>query len=57
MLTCLLPVESRWLNPMETHWIRAKREIAEPDGEFSAPALIHRLCAYFQVELNAATLR
>lgn len=57
LLTCLLPVKSPWLNPMEAHWVHAKRKIAEPDGELAVHELKRRLCAHFQVDLNAATLQ
>jgi transposase len=57
LLTCLLPVKSPWLNPMEAHWLHAKRAIAEPDGELSVAELKKRLCAHFQVELETATLQ
>jgi hypothetical protein len=57
ILTCLLPVKSPWLNPMEAHWIHAKRKIAEPDGELTLPEIKRRLCAHFHVQLDAATLQ
>ena len=57
LLTCLLPVKSPWLNPMEAHWVHAKRKIAEPDGQLSVVELKHRLCAHFRVDLDAATLQ
>lgn len=57
LLTCLLPVKSPWLNPMEAHWVHAKRRIAEPDGEIGVNELKHRLCAHFQVELDDAALQ
>lgn len=57
LLTCLLPVKSPWLNPMEAHWIHAQRKIAEPNGELSVAELKRRLCAHFQVKLDAATLQ
>lgn len=57
ILTCLLPVKSPWLNPMEAHWVHAKRNIAEPDGEINVNELKRRLCTYFRVELNGATLQ
>jgi hypothetical protein len=50
-------VKSPWLNPMEAHWIHAKRNIAEPDDELSVTELKRRLCSHFQVELDAATLQ
>lgn len=57
LLTYLLPVKSPWLNPMETDWLHVNRKIAEPDGELSVAELKRRLCAHFQVELDAATLQ
>jgi hypothetical protein len=57
LLTCLLPVKSPWLNPMEPHWVHAKRKIVEPDGELTVTELKRRLCTHFQVELSAATLQ
>jgi hypothetical protein len=57
LLTCLLPVKSPWLNPMEAHWIHAKRKTAEPDGELSVTELKRRLCTYFQVDPATATLK
>lgn len=57
LLTCLLPVKSPWLNPMEAHWVHAKRKIAEPDGEITVNELKRRLCTHFQVELSGAALQ
>lgn len=57
LLTCLLPAKSPWLNPMEAHWLHAKRKIAQPDGELSVTELKRRLCACFQVDLTTATLQ
>jgi transposase len=57
LLTCLLPVKSPWLNPMEAHWLHAKRKIVVPDGEFTVTALKRRLSAHFQLELAATTLK
>ena len=57
LLTCLLPVKSPWLNPMEAHWLHAKRKIVVPDGEFTVTALKRRLSAHFQLQLAATTLK
>lgn len=57
LLTCLLPIQSPWLNPMEAHWVHAKRKVAEPDGELTAVELKRRLCAHFDVDLCSATLK
>ena len=50
LLTCLLPVKSPWLNPMEAHWLHAKRQVVELDGDLGVNELKRRLCAYFQVD-------
>jgi hypothetical protein len=57
LLTCLLPVKSPWLNPMEPHWVHAKRKTVEPAGELTVAELKRRLCAHFQVDINATTLK
>ena len=57
LLTCLLPVKSPLLNPVEAHWVHAKRKIAEPDGEITVNELKRRLCVHFQVELGGAALQ
>ena len=50
LLTCLLPLQSPWLNPIEPRWVHAKRAVCEPDGDLSAPELIGRLAAHFGTE-------
>ena len=50
LLTWLLPIQSPWLNPIEPHWVHAKRAVCEPDGELPAPELKHRLSAHFGTE-------
>ncbi len=50
LLTHLLPVKSPWLNPIEPHWIHAKRATCQPDGELSACELRQRLCEYFETD-------
>jgi transposase len=57
LLTCLLPTQSPWLNPMEAHWVHAKRKVAQPDGALTAVELKRRLCAHFDVDLSSATLK
>lgn len=47
IVVCLLPVKSPWLNPIEPHWIHAKRRVVEPDGTLSAYELAERVCATF----------
>jgi len=55
LLTFLLPKKSPWLNPIEPHWIHAKRQVCEPDGDLSPGELKRRLCGYFQTEPLSAT--
>jgi hypothetical protein len=57
LLTCLLPVKSPWLNPMEAHWVHAKRAVVEPDGELSVAELKRRLGAHFEVALETSILQ
>jgi hypothetical protein len=47
LLTCLLPVKSPWLNPIEPRWVHAKRTVCEPDGPLSAVELTRRICVHF----------
>lgn len=45
--TFRLPSRSPWLNPIEPHWLRAKRAVCEPDGHLSAHTLRCRIHNYF----------
>lgn len=56
LLTCLLPIKSPWLNPMEPHWLHAKRKVAEFDCDLSVKVLKERLCADFYVDPATANL-
>jgi len=56
LLVFLLPKKSPWLNPIEAHWVHAKRQVCEPDGELTACALQHRLCTHFQTTPLVPTL-
>lgn len=47
ILSCLLPVKSPWLNPIEPHWIHGKRAIVEPDRKLTAQEVEERVCHYF----------
>ncbi len=47
IISCLLPIKSPWLNPIEPHWMHAKRNVAEPDRLLSCEELSDRVCAYF----------
>lgn len=47
ILSCLLPVKSPWLNPIEPHWVHAKRAIVEPEGKLTAQETRERVCHYF----------
>jgi len=50
LLTLLLPRKSPWLNPIEPHWLHAKRATWEPDRVLSFSELKGRLCTYFGVQ-------
>lgn len=47
IISCLLPTKSPWLNPIEPHWMHAKRNVAEPTRLLSPSELSERVCAYF----------
>lgn len=47
IVACLLPIKSPWLNPIEPHWVHAKRRVVEPDATLSAFELAERVCATF----------
>jgi len=48
ILACYLPSKSPWLNPIEPHWVHAKRHIVEPERTLSAEELRQRVCAHFR---------
>ena len=47
ILSCLPPVRSPWLSPIEPHWVHGKRAIVEPDRKLSALEVEERVCDYF----------
>ena len=57
LLTCLLPIQSPWLNPMEPFWIHAKRKVVEPKGEVSPAELRRRVTALIDVDLTSIHLQ
>jgi transposase len=48
LLNCNLPIKSPWLNPIEPHWIHAKRKVSEADRLLSARELRDRICDHFR---------
>jgi transposase len=44
ILSCLLPIKSPWLNPIEPRWVHAKRNVVEADRLLAAGELAQRLC-------------
>jgi transposase len=50
LLTFWLPKQSPGLNPIEPHWIPAKRKTCEPEGDVSVRELKRRLSAHFDTE-------
>lgn len=47
IISCLLPKQSPWLNPIEPKWMHGKRRVAEADGPLSAHELAERVCSAF----------
>lgn len=47
VVSCLLPVRSPWLNPIEPMWVHGKRKVVEPDGLLGAYELADRACEVF----------
>jgi transposase len=50
IVSCLLPVKSPWLNPIEPMWVHGKRKVIKPDGSLSAHELADRVCGVFGCE-------
>ncbi len=48
IISCLLPKQSPWLNPIEPKWVHGKRRVAEADGSLGAHELAERVCAAFE---------
>jgi transposase len=47
IISCLLPKQSPWLNPIEPKWVHGKRKVVESDGVLGAYELAERVCAAF----------
>ena len=47
IISCLLPIKSPWLNPIEPKWVHGKRRVVEAGGLLSAWKLADRACAAF----------
>lgn len=47
IVSCLLPVKSPWLNPIEAHWVHGKRRVVEPARLLTADELVERVCAAY----------
>lgn len=47
ILSCLLPVKSPWLNPIEPCWMHGKRAIVEPERKLTAQETKERVYDYF----------
>jgi transposase len=47
IISCLLPKQSPWLNPIEPKWMHGKRRVFRADGLLSAHELAERVCAAF----------
>ena len=47
IVSCLLPSQSPWLNPIEPTWVHGKRAVSEPERMLSAGELEARAGAYY----------
>jgi transposase len=47
IISCLLPKQSPWLNPIEPKWVHGKRRVVEADGLLTARELAERICSAF----------
>jgi len=47
IIKCALPNKSPWLNPIEPHWIHAKRQVVEKDKLLTCEELMDRVNDYF----------
>jgi transposase len=47
IVSCFLPIQSPWLNPIEPKWAHGKRRVAEPARLLPAAELVERVCAAF----------
>jgi transposase len=50
IVTCRLPVQSPWLNPLEAKWVHGKRAVSEAECLLSAEELESRVYAYYGCE-------
>lgn len=57
LLTCLLPIQSPWLNPMEPFWIHAKRKAVEPNGDLTISELKRRVNTLIDVDLASIKIQ
>jgi transposase len=48
IVSCLLPVKSPWLNPIEPCWMHGKRAIVEPERKLTARETEERVYHYFR---------
>ena len=49
IIKCALPNKSPWLNPIEPHWIHAKRQVIEKDKLLTCEELMDRVNDYFDL--------
>ena len=47
IVPCLLPIKSPWLNPIEPHWLHAKRNVAEIERPLTYQEIPERVYAHF----------
>ena len=47
IVSCLLPIKSPWLNPLEAHGVHGKRAVVEPSRLLTAGELVERVNTHF----------
>lgn len=50
IVSCLLPVKSPWLNPIEPKWLHGKRAIVKADGVLTVEEVMERVHAHYGCE-------
>ena len=57
LLTCLLPIQSPWLNPMEPFWLHAKRKVVEPVDDLTPMELKRRVTTLVDLDLASISIQ
>jgi hypothetical protein len=55
IISCLLPKQSPWLNPIEPKWVHGKRRVVEADGLCSVPTSWRNASVWHSVARTTST--